>query len=255
MYGGACGGGKSDAILMAALMYVLEKGYSAIIFRKTFTDLSMKGALIERSHDWLDDTDAKWDNVQHCWNFPSGAKLQFAYLEHIGDEKRYKSAEFHFIGFDQVEEIPEEQYKFLFSRARRLKNSFIPIRVWSTANPDGLPWVKQRFLIEKNPDRAFIPAKLSDNPALDQEDYIKSLDNLDPVHREQLLNGNWDVTPGGKLFQRCWFTSNLVDLKDVPRILHGFACGISLLLPRERQRPRLHRGNLNHTQERHLLRY
>jgi hypothetical protein len=216
MYGGACGGGKSDAILMAALMYALIKGYSAIIFRKTFTDLSMKGALIERSHEWLDDTDAKWDNVQHCWNFPSGAKLQFAYLEHIGDEKRYKSAEFHFVGFDQVEEIPEEQYKFLFSRARRLKNSYIPIRVWSTANPDGLPWVKQRFLTEHNPDRAFIPAKLSDNPALDQEDYIKSLDNLDPIHREQLLNGNWDVTPGGKLLQRSWFTNNLVDLKDVP---------------------------------------
>lgn len=224
MYGGACGGGKSDAILMAALQYVTEPNYSAIIFRKTFADLALSGALIERAHNWLDDTDAKWDGQNHCWNFPSGARLQFAYLEHTGDEKRYKSAEFQFIGFDQVEEIPEEQYKFLFSRARRLRSSHIPIRVWSTANPDGLPWVKQRFLVEgKANGRVFVPAKLSDNPALDQEDYIKSLDNLDPIHRKQLLEGDWEVTRGGKLFQRWWFTgdtthpSNLIDLKDVPK--------------------------------------
>lgn len=224
LYGGACGGGKSDAILMAALQYVMVHGYSAIILRQTYQDLSKEGALIARAHDWLDDTDAKWDGINHCWRFPSGAVLAFGYLEHDGDEKHFKSAEYQFIGFDQVEEILEHQYKFLFSRARRLKNSHIPVRVWTTANPDGLPWVKQRFLIEgKDHGRIFIPAKLSDNPALDQEDYIKSLDNLDPVHREQLLNGNWDVIAGGKLFQRVWFTgdtthpSNLIDTKQVPK--------------------------------------
>lgn len=38
-YGGAAGGGKSDALLMCALQYVDQPGYSAIIFRKTFADL------------------------------------------------------------------------------------------------------------------------------------------------------------------------------------------------------------------------
>ena len=223
LYGGAAGGGKSDWLLMAALQYAAEEDYSAIIFRKTFTDLSLPGALIERSHSWLDDSDAHWDNIVHTWNFPSGAKLAFAYLQHDGDEKRYKSAEFQFVGFDQVEEIPEHHYKFLFSRVRRLRDCNIPLRVWSTANPDGLPWVKQRFISQSHPQRVYIPAKLTDNQYLDTQSYIAALDNLDPIHRKQLLEGDWEVTPGGKLFQRWWFTgdtthhSNLVELRDVPR--------------------------------------
>jgi len=40
LYGGAAGGGKSDALLMGALMYVDEPGYNAILFRKTYSDLA-----------------------------------------------------------------------------------------------------------------------------------------------------------------------------------------------------------------------
>jgi len=221
MYGGACGGGKSDWLLMAGLQYVEEQNYAAIIFRQTFADLSLDGALIERSHDWLDETDAHWDGTQHCWTFPSGSTLAFGYLQNDGDEKRYKSAEFQFIGFDQVEEILEHQYRFMFSRARRLASSHIPVRVWSTANPDGLPWVKQRFIVEGAENgRFFIPAFLDDNPALDREDYIKSLDNLDPVHREQLLHGNWDIKRTF-MFKRDWFVNGkdrgVMEPEQVPK--------------------------------------
>ena len=221
MYGGACGGGKSDWLLMAALQYVSEKGYSAIILRQTYQDLSKAGALIDRSHGWLDDTDAHWDGINHCWSFPSGAKLAFGYLEHDGDEKHFKGAEYQGVFFDQVEEIPEYQYRFMSSRARRLKDSHIPIRIWSTANPDGLPWVKQRFIIEGEKDgRFFIPAYLDDNPALDREDYIKSLDNLDPVHREQLLHGNWDIKRT-YMFKREWFVNGkdrvVIEPDQVPK--------------------------------------
>ena len=66
---------------MAALQYVDVQGYAAIIFRQSFTDLSEPGALIERSHDWVDDTDARWDGINHTWTFPSGAKVAFGYLQ------------------------------------------------------------------------------------------------------------------------------------------------------------------------------
>ena len=52
-YGGAAGGGKSDALLMCGLQYVDVKGYSGIIFRKTYADLVKPGALIDRAKDWL----------------------------------------------------------------------------------------------------------------------------------------------------------------------------------------------------------
>jgi predicted phage terminase large subunit-like protein len=221
LYGGACAGGKSDAVLMAALQYVEVQGYAAIIFRQSFTDLSEPGALIERSHDWLDDTDARWDGINHTWAFPTGAKVAFGYLQNKGDEKRYKGAEFQAIFFDQVEEILESQYRFLSSRARRLLANKVPVRIWSTANPDGYPWVKQRFLVEGPTNgRVFIPARLSDNMFLDQEDYIKSLDNLDPVHREQLLNGNWDIRRTF-MFKPEWFVNGkdriLIEPSQVPK--------------------------------------
>jgi hypothetical protein len=37
-FGGAAGGGKSSALLMGAAMYLEEKGYNAILFRKTLED-------------------------------------------------------------------------------------------------------------------------------------------------------------------------------------------------------------------------
>ena len=53
LYGGAAGGGKSVAQLMAALQFVDIPGYSAIRFRKTYADLSLPGALIDISKQWL----------------------------------------------------------------------------------------------------------------------------------------------------------------------------------------------------------
>lgn len=52
-YGGAGGGGKSDALLMAALQYVDVPGYSALIIRRSMPDLAMPNALLDRSRRWL----------------------------------------------------------------------------------------------------------------------------------------------------------------------------------------------------------
>ena len=48
LYGGAAGGGKSDALLMCALQFVEVPGYSAIIFRRTLKMLEKSGGLIPR---------------------------------------------------------------------------------------------------------------------------------------------------------------------------------------------------------------
>src|SRR4051812_7334087 len=75
MYGGAAGGGKSDALLMAALQYVDVPGYSALILRRTFPDLALPGAIMDRSKEWLHGTDAHWNENERRWTFPSGATL------------------------------------------------------------------------------------------------------------------------------------------------------------------------------------
>ena len=206
-YGGAAGGGKSDALLMAALQYVDYTEYAALLLRRTFKALTLPEALLDRTRMWMMGTDAKWQG-DSCVVFPSGAKLVFGYLEADRDVEQYQSAAFGFIGFDELTQFSEYQYRYMHSRTRRLVGSSVPIRVRGASNPGsiGHEWVKQRFIIEgRQNGRPFIPATLDDNPFLDRETYVKSLNNLDPVSRAQLLNGDWSARQAGSKFKREWF--------------------------------------------------
>src|SRR5687767_893160 len=109
-FGGSAGGGKSDALLMAALQYVDVPGYAAIIFRRSYTDLALPGAIMSRAQEWLANSDAKWNDNEKQFTFPSGAVVTFAYLKAPNDKFRYQSAEFQFVGFDELTHFPEDDY-------------------------------------------------------------------------------------------------------------------------------------------------
>ena len=208
LYGGAAGGGKSDAILMAALQFVDCKGYHALILRRTYADLTLQGAIMQRADEWLRGTPARWVAKDKCWVFPSGATLTFGYLQNENDKYRYQSSEFQFIGFDELTQFTETQYAYLFSRLRRSDkhNQKIPLRMRSASNPAniGHKWVKSRLVEGDKDGRKFIRATLKDNPHLDEDEYRRSLSELDPITREQLLNGDWDIRPEGGIFKREW---------------------------------------------------
>lgn len=196
LYGGAAGGGKSDALLMAALQYVDVPAYRALLVRRTYTDLALPGALMDRAHHWLGRSGARWNAAAKQWRFPSGAILAFGYLDHSRDKYRYQSSEFQFIGFDELTQFHEEDYTYLFSRLRRTEGIRVPPRMRAASNPGGIghDWVRRRFLIEgANANRIFLPATLADNPHLDRDEYARSLDRLDPRTRAQLLEGDWDT--------------------------------------------------------------
>lgn len=216
LYGGAAGGGKSSALLMAALQHVHVPGYSAILFRRTFADLALPGALIPRSHEWLAPTDASWSDQTKTWRFPSGATLSFGYLENENNKYRYQGSEFSFIGWDELTQFSETQYRYLFSRLRKRSNINVPLRMRGASNPGGIghEWVKRRFIDESAEGRVFVPARLDDNPFLDREEYEKALANLDPVTRQQLRNGDWTIKDKGAFFDRAWF--EIVEPENVP---------------------------------------
>lgn len=210
-YGGAAGGGKSDALLMAALQHVDVPGYRAILFRRTFADLSLPGALMDRTREWLapftESGEVRWNDREKTYHFPSGATLTFGYMEHLKDMYRYQGAEFQFVGFDELTQMLRRTYQYMFSRLRRLKGVKIPLRIRAASNPggEGHEWVKDRYLIEgPEKGRIFIPAKMDDNPYLDAEEYEESLKELDPITRAQLRDGNWDVKVDGAMFDRTW---------------------------------------------------
>lgn len=207
-YGGSAGGGKSDALLMAALQYVEIPGYAALLLRRTYADLVLPEALMDRARQWLSGTDAQWKDSEKTWRFPSGATLSFGYLDNENDVYRYQSSAFQFIGFDELTQFTEAQYRYLFSRLRRLQGVDVPIRMRSASNPGGRghEWVKQRFITEGiEHGRVFIPAALSDNPFLDRDAYVHSLDQLGVVLRAQLLDGDWTARNSGSMFRREWF--------------------------------------------------
>lgn len=196
---------------MAALQYVDVPSYAAMIFRRHYTDLALPGALMEVAHAWLDGTDAHWNGVEHTWTFPTRglpASLAFGYLANANDHLRYQSSQLQFIGFDELTQFREVQYRYLFSRLRRRSGMPVALRVRGASNPGGIghQWVKQRFITEgRSLGRAFLPARLADNPHLDRAAYIATLASLDPLTRQQLLDGNWDAEVTGELFQRGWF--------------------------------------------------
>lgn len=246
LYGGAAGGGKSDALLMDAFRFVHVPGYAHLILRRTFKDLAKPGAIMDRAKSWLLPLEGRgvhWNGDLKQFEFATTytkrdgsivagppSVLVFGHLETENDKYQYQGGEFQGVGFDELTQFTETMYTYLLSRIRRPKLEAldeddpkrelarVPLRCRAGANPggEGHEWVFARFVNDKTraKGRAFVPAKLTDNPHLDQAEYESALDQLDHVTREQLKNGRWDVRPGGKLFKRDWF--KLINLDEVP---------------------------------------
>lgn len=217
---------NSDALLMAALQYVDVPGYSAMLFRNSFSDLVLPGALMDRARDWLEPhiPEVRWSSKTNSWVFPSGATVTFGYLEKPDDHLRYKGAEFQFVGFDEVTEIREKHYTYLFSRLRKPSEgplSRVPLRARGATNP-APNWVRERFIerpiykdIEGNKrKRIYIPAGVDDNPFVDKKSYRQALSMLDSVERARLEAGDWWAEEAGSKFQREWFP--IIDADEVP---------------------------------------
>lgn len=218
-YGGAVGGGKSSAVLMGGLQHVHVPVYSALILRRTYADLSLPGAIMDRAQDWLHGTGATWNGQDKRWSFPSGANLTFGYLDTERDKYRYASAEFQYIGFDELTQFPEAWYRFLLSRLRRPAGCVVPLRARSAGNPGGIghAWVKRRFIDSTGPECRFVPANLDDNPHLDGDEYRKSLAQLDEVTRRQLELGIWIQDSGGLVYR---YDADRNDAAVAPPLTH-----------------------------------
>tara|TARA_R110002073_G_scaffold8699_2_gene46784 strand:- start:440 stop:2077 length:1638 start_codon:yes stop_codon:yes gene_type:complete len=208
LYGGAAGGGKSYAMLIDPLRYAHKKAHRALILRRSMPELR---EMIDKSRELypLAFQGAKFREVEKLWNFPSGAKIEFGFLERDADVYRYQGQAYSWIGFDEITHLPTEfSWNYLASRLRTTDPE-IQTYLRCTANPGGVGshWVKKRYIEPskhntgfKGKDgltRKFIPAKLADNPYLAQDGiYEQMLMSLPPIQRRQLLEGNWDVAEG-----------------------------------------------------------
>lgn len=214
LYGGSAGGGKSYATLMAASQFVDVPGYSALLLRESFPALSKAGAWMSIAQEWWGKTGAKWNERDHRWRFPSGATIEFGYLDSDKAVFQYDGPSFQFIAIDELTLHTEKRYRFMFKPLRKPVNgplAKVPLRMRAATNPGGIghDFVKKRWALgnspkeNRHPTALFVPAKLSDNKNLDVEGYKKSsLAELDEITRQQKEFGNWDAVPGGRFLPK-----------------------------------------------------
>lgn len=220
LYGGAAGGGKSDALLAEALRQVGIHHYRGLIVRRTFPQLE---ALISRSMEIYPAVypGARYNKTDGVWRFPSGAVVIFGSMQHEQDKHKYQGRPFDFIGFDELTHFTFDQYMYLFSRCRP-SGEGTRTYIRATANPGGIghAWVKSRFITSAPPmrttwskteirtpegktmtvmrDRIFVPSTVFDNKALLDNDpeYLATLAMMPEAERNALLYGDWDSFTG-----------------------------------------------------------
>lgn len=224
LYGGAAGGGKTDALVYGALRQVGNPKYTALILRRTFPELR---ELMDRAQLYYGIVGGTWNAQDRRWSFPSGATIEFGYCQTYAEAMQYKTDEFTYIAYDQLEDLPEERiWTYLMTR-NRAKGPGLRLMMRASANPGGAGglWIRSRFVdicpkdgsaidVETTtPDgkviksrRAFIRAKLEDNPTLQANDpgYGDRLGLAGDVSYMQLRYGDFEV--GGGTFYPEIFT-------------------------------------------------
>ncbi len=135
LYGGAAGGGKSDALVCEALRQVHIPYYKGLILRKTYPELA---ELIDKTQLYYPQAfpDARYNAGNHTWTFRSGAKIVFSSMQHTSDKSKFQGRAFDYIAFDELTHFQYEEYIYLLSR-NRPNGPGTRVYMRATANPGG----------------------------------------------------------------------------------------------------------------------
>lgn len=217
-YGGAAGGGKSDALIVLAIIAGLSiPGLKIGYFRRKYPDLEGPGGAIMRSRELLTGW-ATYNGSLRRWTLPTGSIIQFCHCQYENDVYDYKSQQFDIILIDEATQFLRSMYRYLLTRNRATVSypagsGFFPFMALATNPGDvGHVWFRKEFAkcgpfdqvhsVQVEPGRyekhLFIPSKLSDNQVLERRspDYRQNLENQKEEVRRMLLEGDWDAFAG-----------------------------------------------------------
>lgn len=150
-YGGSAGGGKTDFLLG----YAATDAKRSLVLRRTNKEASR---FIRRFSEIVGTRDG-WNGQNQTFSFPDGRLVEFGGCQLDEDKQKYKGEPKDFIGFDEISDFTESQYRFIIGWNRSAdKNQ--RCRVICAGNPpttaEGL-WVVQYWapwLDETHPNPA-----------------------------------------------------------------------------------------------------
>ncbi len=217
LYGGAVGGGKTDALL-GDFASGIGQGpkWRGVFIRRYFTDMD---DVIHRSMEIFGPVfgDKCYSGSKYQWNFPGGEVLQFRALEKDMDVYKFQSKAWAWIGWDELTQWASPfPYTYLMTRLRSAKGAKVRVRAATNPGGPGHSWVKARFIDMSPPGvghkvdtksgdtywRVFIPSKLEDNQILMKSDpgYGDRIYELnDPALAKALREGNWNIVAGAAI--------------------------------------------------------
>lgn len=221
LFGGAPGPGKTEALLVYAIMRRTQiPGSVGLFLRRELRRLERTA--IPRFLELTAGTGVRARLDQYTFYWPNGSRQEFGGLKDPGDEFAYQGAEYDDICWDELTEFEEHQYRYLGSRLRSTIPGVRP-QMRAGSNPLGVghEWVKARFRIGTHPPNTpftqtvavalpggltrtitksfrYIPASVFDNPVLMEHNpqYVAQLYELPEPFRTAYLTINWDVVAG-----------------------------------------------------------
>lgn len=146
IYGGAAGGGKSFALLLEPLRHVRNPQFNAVIFRRTSVQVRNPGGLWDESMKLYPLLGGVPREYLLEWQFPSGATIKFAHMEHEKNRLDWQGSQLPLIAFDELTHFTRPQFTYMLSRNRSLCGVRPYMRATCNPVPDDDPiggWVHE----------------------------------------------------------------------------------------------------------------
>lgn len=213
-FAGAKGPGKTDTLIMLDVIrgFTEHPKFKSITLRRNFTDLDQE--IVIRQREWYAPAGATYNEQKRRWTWPSGAISQNGHADKEQDIRKYDTAEYNLVKWDEATHFLPFQYQYMSFTRCRSSSPDLPAIVRSGSNPGnvGHSFFRKRFVDPYRPGgkilvdgrtglkRIYIPAGPYDNPTLLKNDpaYIAKLESLPEAERRAAF-GDW-YTFSGQVF-------------------------------------------------------
>lgn len=235
IYGGARGGGKTDALLgdFARHVFFYRSTARGLLVRRHRVALE---PTIARARAVFRQDGATWQESKSRFVWPSGAMLYCRHLDRDSDADAYQGHDYSRVYVEELTQFPDPRVvDKLKATLRSAAGAHCGFRATCNPGGPGHAWVKARYIdpgawnitkqefrdpfdgSRRRLTRLFLPAKLSDNPALANSDpqYVARLHLSGSAQLVRAwLRGDWTLVDGA--FFDKWSERNVVAPFAIP---------------------------------------